>query len=106
MELRFPLAAALLQSTGILERRTVTSVSKEARCRHHRTHKAEDDLEGARAELPLDLAGSMAGIGRAGSVLCSASALPQYKGYKRDKMEVISPKGNYKDECTKQSVYF
>jgi len=49
-------------------------------------------------ELSLDLAGSEAGIGHPSSALCSASALLRHKGYKRDKMEAVSPKGSYKDE--------
>lgn len=108
LELCFPLAAALLQSTGILERRITTCISKEARCRHcsHTQDGGRDDLGGAWAELLPDLAGSKAGIGHPGSVLPSASALPQYKGCRRDKMEVVSPKGSYKDERTKQSVSF
>lgn len=103
MELRFSLAAALLQSTGLLERRIMTSVSKEARCRHCHTHRTEAGMTWGEAgqKCPQTWLGV---IGHPGSVLCSASALPRYKGYTRDKMEVISPKGSYKDECTKQSV--
>lgn len=40
-ELCFPLTAALLQSTGILEGRIMASFSKEASCRHCRTHRED-----------------------------------------------------------------
>lgn len=50
-----------------------------------------------------ELAGSKAGNGHPSSVLCSASALPRYKYYKRHKTEVTSPRGSYKDESTKHS---
>lgn len=61
-------------------------------------------MGGAQTELAQDLTGRSAGTGHPSPVLCFASALAQYKAYKGDKMEVISPKGSYKDRCTKKSV--
>lgn len=94
------MAAALLQNTRSIQRKIMTSVSNKARGRHCHTQRTEEGMMwGNRIAPGPDRMN--AETRHPSPVLCSASALAQYKGYKGDEIEVISPKGSYRDRCTK-----
>lgn len=111
LELCFPPAAALLQSAGIIERWIRPSISKETNVGI--AHMTEAGITWGEPWHNCCWAWLGERLGSYSPVLyfallqpvCSAKGSPMHVLVHRgDKMEVISSKGSYKDECTKYSV--